>query len=96
MCDVCKAAGKTDKIVEMTIFMAPFLVTGREHVNMLCDPIRSDTDRVPISPPDLFAHSQLTNSCPSTLSHLDSCIKFDKPCFGTVHGTGSKALLTEF
>ena len=33
---VCKAAGETDKIVEMTIFMAPFLVIGCEHVNMLC------------------------------------------------------------
>ena len=36
MWQVCKAAGETEKIVEMTIFMATFLVTGCEHANMLC------------------------------------------------------------
>jgi len=33
---VCKTASETDKIVEMAIFMAQFLVIGCEHVNMLC------------------------------------------------------------
>ena len=31
-----KAVGETEKIVEMAIFMAAFLVSGCEHVNMLC------------------------------------------------------------
>ena len=73
MCDVCKSAGETDKIVVMAIFMAPFLVVGCEHVNMLyCvdDLTQAGPDRAPITPPNLFAHSQLISHAPRSPMHL--------------------------
>ena len=53
--------------------MAPFLVAGCEHVNMLhCvdDLTQAGPDRAPITPPNLFAHSQLISHAPRSPMHL--------------------------